>query len=249
MSHITKAVHFKLGINFLNKTRLHVYVDQEARNGHEYTCKMILISSRVTEKMTFTSRILYQIKVTPISTLEPVSLEATTVPTEAETLESKTVTEAMDSTKIAPTDSQIIHKLMTTDATTTLATSLPTSITTSVADVKTLQPVISASTTEKVFVTEEMSTMQSEIPVTASTELVTSTTVEQKTMSPMTTMSALPATLAPVTLQATTSDEKTAETFTEDIATSVGTSTTLETKQATEFVTNEIKTVTEVNYI
>ena len=173
-------------------------------------------------------------------------MEATTVSTEAETLESKTVTQAMDSTKIAPTDSQIIHKLMTTDPTTSLATSLPTSMPTSVADVKTLQPVISASTTEKVAATEEMSTMQSEIPVTASTELATSTTVEQKTMSPMATFSAEPATLAPETLQATTGDLKTEETNTEYIATSYGTSTTLETKQATELVTNEVKTVTEV---
>ena len=173
-------------------------------------------------------------------------MEATTVSTEAETLESKTVTQAMDSTKIAPTDSQIIHKLMTTDPTTSLATSLPTSMPTSVADVKTLQPVISASTTEKVAATEEMSTMQSEIPVTASTELATSTTVEQKTMSPMATFSAEPETLAPETLQATTGDLKTEETNTGYIATSYGTSTTLETKQATELVTNEVKTVTEV---
>ena len=173
-------------------------------------------------------------------------MESTTVATEAETLESKTVTQAMDSTEIAPTDSQIIHKLMTTDPTTSLATSLPTSMPTSVADVKTLPPVISASTTEKVAATEEISTMKSEIPVTASTELETSTTVEQKTMSPMTTLSAEPATLAPETLQATTEDLKTAETNTEYIATSYGTSTTLETKQATELVTDEIKTTTDV---
>ena len=181
-----------------------------------------------------------------MSTLEPVSLEATTVPTEAETLESKTVTQAMDSTMIAPTDSQIIHKLMTTDATTTLASSLPTSIPTSVADVKTLQPIISVSTTEKSVITDLMSTMKSEIPVTASTELVTSTTVEENTMSPMTTISAQPATLALETLQATTSDDKTAETNTEDIATSFGTSTTIETRPATELVTNEVETSTEV---
>ena len=173
-------------------------------------------------------------------------MESTTVPTEAETLESKTVTQPLDSTKIVPTDSQIIHKLMTTDATTSLATSLPTSMPTSVADVKTLQPAISASTTEKIAATEEISTMQSEIPVTASTELVTSTTVERKTMSPMATVSAEPATLAPETLQASTGDMKTAEFNTKNIATSYGTSTTFETKQATELVTVEAKTITEV---
>ena len=173
-------------------------------------------------------------------------MESTTVPTEAETLESKTVTQAMDSTKIAPTDSQIIHKLMTTDPTTSLATSLPTSMPTSVADVKTLQPMISASATEKIAATEQISTMKSEIPVTASTELATSTTVELKTMSPMTTLSTEPATLAPETLQATTGDMKTEEANTEYIATSYGTSTTLETKQATELVTDEVKTITEV---
>ena len=183
---------------------------------------------------------------TPASTLQPVSLESTTVQTEAETLESKTVTQAPDSTEIALTDSQIIHKLMTTDPTTSLATSLPTSMPTSVADVKTLQPVISASTTEKIAATEQMSTMQSDIPVTSSTELATSTTVEQKTMSPMATVSAEPATLAPETLQATTGDMKTAETNTEYIVTSYGTSTTFETKQATELVTDEAKTTTEV---
>ena len=186
---------------------------------------------------------------TPVSTLEPVSNEATTIPTEALTLESKTVTQAMDSTKIAPTDSQIIHKLMTTDATTSIATSLPTSMPTSIADVKTLQPVFSESTTEKSIITEQMSTMKSEIPVTASTELATSTTVEEKTMSPMTTISVPPASLAPETLQASTSATKTAESNTVDIATSFGTSTTLETKQATELVTSEIRTSTEVCHI
>ena len=80
---------------------------------------------------------------------------------------------------------------------------------TSVAEVKTLQPAISASTTEKIAATAEISTMQSEIPLTASTDLATSTTVEQKTMSPMATLSAEPATLAPETLQATTEDLKT----------------------------------------
>ena len=178
--------------------------------------------------------------------MQPVSLESTTVPTEAETLESKTITQAMDSTRIAPTDSQIIHKLMTTDPTTSLATSLPTSMPTSVADVKTLQPVISASTTEKIAATEQMSTMQSDIPVTSSTELATSTTIERKTMSPMATASAEPATLAPETLQATTGDMKTEETNTEFIETSYGTSTTVGTKQATELVTDEMKTTTEV---
>ena len=183
---------------------------------------------------------------TPVSTLEPISNEATTIPTEALTLESKTVTQAMDSTKIAPTDSQIIHKLMTTDATTSIATSLPTSMPTSIADVKTLQPVFSESTTEKSIITEQMSTMKSEIPVTASTELATSTTVEQKTMSPMATVSVEPATLAPETLQATTGDMKTEETNTEFIETSYGTSTTVGTKQATELVTDEMKTTTVV---
>ena len=186
---------------------------------------------------------------TPVSTLEPVSNEATTIPTEALTLESKTVTQAMDSTKIAPTDSQIIHKLMTTDATTSIATSLPTSMPTSIADVKTLQPVFSASTTEKSIISEQMSTMKSEIPVTASTVLATSTTIEEKTMSPMTTISVPPASLAPQTLQASTSATKTAESNTVDIATSFGTSTTLETKQATELVTSEIRTSTEVCHI